>query len=199
MAAQSFPPTRPILLTRAAAASERFAVALRESFGAGARVVISPLMCPVYLTPTLPPGPFDAVILTSETGAEAARRISAEGADLPRQAFCVGDRTARVAAAAGFHPQSAQGDADALVRVIVTAMRRGRLLHLRGHDSRGDVVQRLRTAGLEAQEAVVYDQMPCDLTFEAKAMLAAPEPVVLPLFSPRSADLVAQSGPIGAP
>ena len=51
MAAQSF------LLTRPAAASARFAKALHESFGAQARVVISPLMVPVFLKPALPPGP----------------------------------------------------------------------------------------------------------------------------------------------
>jgi len=193
MAPQSF------LLTRPAAASARFALALREVFGGTARVVISPLMEPVFLHPPLPPGPYHAVILTSETGAEAARRISAEVGGLPVRAYCVGDRTALAAAEAGFQPISAKGDADALVSLIKAEGVRGQLLHLRGRDSRGDIAQRLVSAGILAHEAIVYDQQPCPATPQALALLGGAEPVVVPLFSPRSADLLRDIGPICAP
>ncbi|MDZ4312232.1 MAG: uroporphyrinogen-III synthase, partial [Cypionkella sp.] len=66
MARQSHP---TILLTRPDAQSQRFA---RQIGGA----VISPLMRPEFLTPPLPAGDFAAVVLTSETGAAAAGRIS---------------------------------------------------------------------------------------------------------------------------
>jgi len=200
MAAQSFLPTPPaFLLTRPAPASARFAASLRESFGPAVRVVIAPLMGPVFLRPVLPPGPFDALILTSETGAEAARRLSADLGGLPPRAFCVGDRTAQAAAAAGFQPQSAKGDAEALLRLITSTEPQGRFLHLRGRDSRGDIVQRLDSVGIMARDVIVYDQTPCPLSPEAVAMLAGDAPVVLPLFSPRSADLMAQTGPLRAP
>lgn len=200
MAAQSFAPPPPaFLLTRPAAASERFAAALRQSFGMGTRIVISPLMAPEFLHPALPPGPFDALILTSETAAEAARRLSADGVDLPLRAFCVGDRTAGAAAGAGFHAQSARGDAGALLRLIQRAQPAGRFLHLRGRDSAGAIVQRLDALGIIAREAVIYDQKPLPLTTAAGALLAGDAPVVLPLFSPRSADLMARAGPFRAP
>jgi uroporphyrinogen-III synthase len=193
MAAQSF------LLTRPAAASERFAAALRESFGKDARVLIAPLMEPEFLNPALPPGKFDALILTSETGAEAARRLSADTGNLPIHAFCVGDRTAQAATAAGFRTQTAKGDAKALVRLIQSTGCRGRFLHLRGRDSVGDIVQNLDSIDILACEAIVYDQKPRPLTPEAAALLAGTLPVVLPLFSPRSADLIVQTGPVRAP
>lgn len=193
MAAQSF------LLTRPAAASARFATALRQAFGDGIDVVISPLMAPAFMTPPLPKGPFDAVILTSETGAEAARRISAERGGVPVTAYCVGDRTAQVAAEAGFVPISAGGDADALVALIRATAPDARLLHLRGADSRGDVAEKLCSGGTETQEAVVYAQIPCPLVPAAARLLAAAQPVIVPLFSPRSADLLAGTGPIRAP
>jgi len=185
MAAQS------ILLTRPADASARFAALLRDRLGQDAAVVIAPLMAPVFLDPVLPAGPFDALILTSETGVEAARR---RPAGLPALAFCVGDRTAHQAAAAGFHPRSAQGDAGALVTLILHEMPKGRLLYLHGADSRGDVAGRLRANGLAVDQATVYDQRPCPLTEDALALLAGPGPVLLPLFSPRSADLMAATG-----
>lgn len=200
MAAQSFQLTQlAFLLTRPAPASARFAASLRESFGQAAQIVTSPLMEPEFLRPDLPPGPFDALILTSETGAEAARRLSADINDFPRRAFCVGDRTALAATQAGFLAQSAMGDAKALVRLIQSTEPTGRFLHLRGRDSVGDIVQQLDLAGIMASEAVVYDQKPRPLTPEAAALLAGAAPVILPLFSPRSADLMAQTGPVRAP
>jgi uroporphyrinogen-III synthase len=192
-------PRQSFLLTRPAAASERFAALLRESFGPELPIVISPLMAPVFLHPALPAGRFGALILTSETGVEAARRISAEGVDLPAQAFCVGDRTTRMAQEAGFAAISAKGDADALIRLIGQDAKAGRMLHLRGADTRGDIVQRLESMGISAQEAVVYSQQSLALTLEATKLLAGEQPVILPLFSPRSADLMVTAGPFDAP
>ena len=90
MARQSQP---TILLTRPLAQSQRFAAMVGGA-------VIAPLMVPEFLSPPLPTRDFAAVVLTSETGVEAARRISAAGAPLPKRAFCVGDRTAKAAQAA---------------------------------------------------------------------------------------------------
>lgn len=187
------------LLTRPAAASARFAEALRESFGPDARIVISPLMQPEFLHPVLPVGPFDALILTSEIGAEAARRLSADGVALPGQAVCVGDRTAQAAEAAGFQAVTAKGDAAALVRLIATQTPGARYLHLRGQDTTGQIAQQLDSIGISTAEAVVYCQQPQPLTRQAAALLSGPDPVVVPLFSPRSADLLAAFGPFRAP
>ena len=204
MAAQSFPPAfppafPPVLLTRPAAASARFADALRRAFGPATTVFISPLMEPEFLRPLIPPEQFDALILTSETGAGAARRLSAEGASLPTRAFCVGDRTANAAVAAGFAAQSARGDAQGLVRLIDTTDRHSRFLHLHGQETTGDIVQQLGNLGIFACGAVVYRQRPLTLTPEAEKLLAGRNPVIVPLFSPRSADLLGHAGPVAAP
>ena len=193
MAPQSF------LLTRPAAQSARFADALCARFGADSRIVIAPLMAPVFLHPALPDIPFGALILTSETGAEAARRLSAEGIPLPIHAYCVGDRTAACAAAAGFMPFSAKGDANGLLTLIRQSAPQGPLLYLRGTDSRGDVAKTLILAGIETCQAIVYTQIAQPLTPAAAALLARTDPVIVPLFSPRSARLLAALGPFKAP
>jgi uroporphyrinogen-III synthase len=53
------------------------------------------------------------------------------------------------------------------------------------------VAARLAALGLPAAEAVVYDQRPQPLTPAARAWLAGARPVIVPLFSPRSAALFA--------
>lgn len=183
MAAQSFQPV--VLLTRPAAQSARFAQSLRARLK-GVRIVTSALIAPVFMEPILPDERFAGVILTSETGAEAAGRWKAR---LPDLAFCVGDRTGLVAQQAGFATVSAKGDAMALVNLILSQPR-SPLLHMRGREVRSDLVGLLAAQGIVAQEVVVYAQEAQPLTTEAEVLLSSSQPVLTPLFSPRSAQIL---------
>ena len=181
MARQSHP---IILLTRPEAQSQSFADQIGDA-------LISPLMWPEFLSPALPPGGFAAVVLTSQTGAEAAGRISAAGGSLPKRAFCVGDRTAAAARVAGFEVSSAGGNADDLLTHIISAAPEGRLLLLQGQDSVGDLGNRLNSAGIETVSQIIYRQIAQTLTDEAITVLQGSATVILPIFSPRSARLLA--------
>ena len=183
MPAQSLAPT--VLLTRPAAQSASFAQSLQARVE-GLRVIVSPLMTTVFLTVTLPKEPLQGVVLTSQTGAEAAGRLRTQ---LPDLAYCVGDRTAQVAREAGFRVQSAQGDAEALLALILREKPQA-LIHLRGREARGDLAQRLSAAGVFTQERVVYAQDAQPLSDEAVAVLSGKAPVLVPLFSPRSAEIL---------
>lgn len=183
MPAQSLAPT--VLLTRPAAQSASFAQSLQARVE-GLRVVVSPLMVTVFHTVTLPKEPLQGVILTSQTGAEAAGRLRTQ---LPDLAYCVGDRTAQVAREAGFRVQSAQGDAEALLALILREKPQA-LIHLRGREARGDLAQRLSAAGVFTQERVVYAQDAQPLSDDAVAVLSGKAPVLVPLFSPRSAEIL---------
>lgn len=184
----------PVLLTRPAAQGDRFAAMLRERFGDAVDIVTSPLLEPVFLAPDIPKRDHAAVILTSETGVEAARRLM-DGHTLPRSALCVGDRTAQAARAAGFQARSASGDADALLAMILADPPDGPLLYLHGRETRGDLVARLAAAGLHADAVTVYAQEPRPLTAEARTLLDGAGSVIVPLFSPRTAQLFAATAP----
>ncbi|AMJ46055.1 uroporphyrinogen-III synthase [Cereibacter sphaeroides] len=190
MVPQSRPLVPAVLLTRPEAQGARFAAALAEALGP-VRLVTSPLMVPAFLVPAIPLRP-DALIFTSETGVEGYRRLAAPELSDVRRAWCVGNRTARAAEAAGLAAHSAEGDAERLIAAILAADEPGPLLHLRGAESRGEVAPRLAAAGLTAAEAVVYDQRPQPLSSEARALLTDGAPVIAPLFSPRTARLLAQ-------
>ena len=113
--------------------------------------------------------------------------------------YTVGTATADAARAAGFHPISADGDADALVTMIKAAQPTGPLLHVRGAHSRGNVAERLSSAGIETDSAILYDQILQPLSAAALQALSQDRPVVVPLFSPRSAAAFASHGPFAAP
>jgi uroporphyrinogen-III synthase len=187
MVVQSCP--LPILITRPHLQALRFAVQLANACGDAAMPVISPLLAPVFLRPELPKGPFGAIVLSSETGAQAAADLRQNGATLPDIAFCVGDQTALVAGELGFQAHSAAGDVNDLLAMVVQHRDNAPFLHLRGRETTGDLVTDIRSAGIEAQAAVVYAQDAQPLSAAAFAVLMAQRPVCVPLFSPRSARL----------
>ena len=189
MARQSRAPT--LLLTRPAPQSQRFAQQIAAVLG-DVPVVISPLMQTVFHAAPLPELPFQAVIFTSETGVEAALRL---GRPLPPLAYCVGPRTAQAAVNAGFDARSAEGDVQALAALIRGAGQSGPLLHLRGTDSAGDLAKTLTNGGIETVSAILYTQEPLALSGEALALIAQDTAVVAPVFSPRSARLLAAALP----
>jgi uroporphyrinogen-III synthase len=192
MARQSRAPV--VLLTRPAPQSQRFAQALQARLPS-VQVIVSPLMQTEWLHSALPSLAFGALILTSETGAEAAGRLRATGSPLPATAFCVGPRTTDTACAAGFEAISADGDVHALAALIRATNPQGPLLHIRGEDVAGNLSEILTNSGLETHSAILYAQRPCPLSPAALTLLQGEGPVLVPLFSPRSAQILAQALP----
>jgi uroporphyrinogen-III synthase len=181
-------PRPPLLLTRPRAQSDRFAAAVRARLGA-LPLVISPLL-EIAPRPDPVPEGWRTAVLTSENGARAlAARTDVEG----RRAYCVGDRTAAAARAAGMRAVSAGGAAEDLLALLRRAAPEGPLLFARGAETRGGVAEGLAAAGFTVLEAVLYDQRPRPLIPEARALLERPGRVVAPLFSPRSAALLARA------
>ena len=171
-----------ILLTRPLDAATRFAQEIAQTLNE-VKVVVSPILQIEYAG-ELPGGAFVGVIFTSAYGVEGYLRT---GGDISCPCWCVGEATAKAAIKAGMQAKSAGGDADALVRQIVEHGVQGPLLHVRGAHVRGDVAARLTKAGCTTREAVVYDQVVQVLSEEAKVVLNCGKPVIVPLFSPRSA------------
>jgi uroporphyrinogen-III synthase len=185
MAIQSRLP--PFLLTRPKAQSDRFAVDLRKCFGADLRIISNPLIAPEFADVPLPDGNFEALIFTSETGVAAFASLRHQRGDMPTVAYCVGDRTARAATNIGLDTQSAGGDAGALIAMIAKTQPKGRLLHLHGVLTRGDVAGALNKSGIMTDSCAVYSQHPQPLGHEARALLEGEDRIVVPLFSPRTA------------
>lgn len=181
-------PPLPVLITRPEPQATRFAAELTAMLGDSIRPVLSPLMAPAFLSPSLPDA--DALVLTSETAVQALAGLRGP---LPKRAFCVGGRTAEAARSAGLEAISAEGDATALAALILSGPMDGPLLWLRGEDTAGDLAGTLARRGIRLDQAVVYRQDPQPLSPEALALLQGEGPVIVPLFSPRTARLFVDS------
>jgi uroporphyrinogen-III synthase len=176
-----------ILLTRPEAQSRALASRLRGRVGDQVPILISPIL-------EIVPVPFEVpleprlLVLTSAHAADAAARV-ATLAGLP--AYCVGDRTAEAARAAGFEAVSAGGSAGDLLALMVEKGVRGPVLHVRGRHAASDLEKELISAGIDTHSVIAYDQTQCPLSSEAIAALAGNVPLVLPVYSPRSSYLLA--------
>ncbi|SEQ86074.1 uroporphyrinogen-III synthase [Thalassovita taeanensis] len=169
-----------ILLTRPEEDAARFAEAVRARLGAGVRIILSPVMR-IVQGGDVPDA--ERLIFTSR------HAVTAAGPGRGRRCYAVGEATGRAAQAAGFDVISAGGDAEALIRRILADGEVGPLLHLRGEHALGEIAGRLTAAGCETHEAVVYRQVETPLSEQAKMALKGENPVIVPLFSPRSARL----------
>jgi uroporphyrinogen-III synthase len=177
-----------LLLIRPKQASERFAAQFRARYGADWPVVIAPLMRTAWLNPKIDADAADGVIFTSETAVQAFVR---HNPDRRLQAWCVGPRTAQTANDAGFCVVQGPGDAPGLVRTILDGGRGIRLLYVHGVHVAHDIEKMLSSAGIETISVTAYDQRPLALSSEARGLLRSDGPVILPLFSRRSARLIA--------
>ncbi len=174
-------PFATLILTRPRDASERFAESLSDVLKPGVRVIISPLFEIVPLGRIPDFSGIRGVIFTSANGVRHAGR----GNGLP--AYCVGPATWHAAAASGWDAQKSGATADELVDCLISTTPPVPLLHVGGVHRRGQVAERLSAAGLPTKEAIVYDQESRPLAPAALSALAGDSPVILPLFSPRTA------------
>lgn len=164
--------TPTLLLTRPDAESRQFAATLPQ-----VPAVISPIMVIV-------PVAYDAARLAGAEGFvfTSGHAVASAAPGLGRLALCVGQRTAEIAKAAGFSVIEGPGDAEGLVPLIEQSP--VRLIHPRGrHVARP----------LPVEDVVVYDQVARPLSTQAQRLLGNPGIVIAPLFSPRSARLLAEA------
>ena len=173
-----------ILITRPLPAADRFADQVRARLGCGVSIVISPLM---RIETMQGAGPdlrgASALILTSAHSVPAAARIGT--GDL--NCYCVGEATAHAARQAGLSPIDGGGNATALIARIQADAPNRPLLYLRGEHVAADLAGQLGQAGFDVRESIVYRQRPEPLSKQAQTLLAGTDPVIVPLFSPRSA------------
>jgi len=179
-----------LLLTRPAPQAQRFARAFTARFGSGIPVVCAPVLRIAPVAAELSLEEVTGLIFTSGEGVRRFTELSEERR-LP--AYCVGQRTTALARAAGLHARMAGTDVEAALEFLRNLAPGERLLHLRGAHSRGDLAARLSVAGCLCEAGIVYDQQEQSLSEEASALLRSEKDVLLPVFSPRSASLLAKA------
>jgi uroporphyrinogen-III synthase len=176
--------TPRLVLTRAEPDSRRFLGRIHDHLPVAA--IFSPVFQIVPLQVRMEGVP-DHVVFTSVQGVAAAARFDLSSA----RAWCVGPATTHAARLAGFDAADGGGDVERLTQTLRQARPAGTILHLHGKHVAGDLVGALTRAGLKAQGLACYDQQ---INPPRPALISAVQgtsPLVFPLFSPRSALILA--------
>jgi len=179
-----------LLLTRPHPQGERFAREFTARFGPAIPVIQSPVLGIVPRGGRLDVTGVSGLIFTS---ANAVACFAPLCSDRRPFAYCVGARTASAARRIGLPVAATASDADAIVARILKIGPEGRMLHLRGEHTRGNVAARLTSAGQLCETQVLYDQVSQGLNRPALDALSADGAVLLPLFSPRTASIVSEA------
>ncbi len=178
----------PLLaLTRPRPRAEALLARIETRLGRRVPALIAPLLEVQPLAADYTPRAFDGLILTSAHGAQLARDI----AGLP--VWCVGRATARAARVRGARVRAVAADADGLLAQLAGREFGRGLLWLRGVHVAGDIAARLGATGIRVRAVTIYDQPARPPDPALTRALEGTAPVVLPLYSPRSARLAGQA------
>lgn len=128
------------------------------------------------------------LLFTSSNGVRAFARQS-ERRDMP--AYCVGDETARTAQTEGFREvHAAAGNVGRLAAYVATHARpeNGRMIHVAGSVSAGNLAGILKDAGFAVDRVPLYEAVPATgLSQETKDAIARQLLDAALFFSPRTA------------
>ena len=182
-----------LLLTRSCAQSNSFLRVCEDAAGRRIDALVAPILRIAPLDAKVDLTGLEGVIFTSANAVSAIAGIPAAAG---LRAWCVGERTARAAKSAGFDAVAAEGDAKALLSLVLRNRPTGPLLYLCGVHRAVDIAGQLTEAGVPTLAQAVYDQVAQPLSAEALQLLTgADRPVILPLFSARSARLIREAVP----
>lgn len=186
-----------VLIIRPNPSAQVFADRLRDNLGKDCAICLSPIMRIEEIVPQrIDVSDYVGFVITSSHAAASAARI---GAAQGMECYCVGEATAHKARDAGLRVLMTALNADALADRLQNSAIQGKLLYLRGSHVASDLSKRLNRAGLETDEEILYRQVDEILTPEALALLQGNAPVILPLFSSRSAALFFEQASVSAP
>lgn len=180
-----------LLLTRPEGANQRFVAQLPADLVAQVQLVFSPLI-DIQPVPVEQHEAVQAAIFTSVNGVIYAP----EGAG--KMAFCVGKRTAELAQTRGWQVTFSAPDAQTLKSYMISERPEAHFTHFSGVHTHGDICATLTEAGISSENVVVYDQIRRPLSASAISALLDQSPVIVPLFSQRTArqfadEILAQS------
>jgi len=172
-----------LLVTRPVETAKDFASKVLNRLSQPVEVIFSPALEIVPLNPEILVTP-DHLILTSANAVRQAVRLNIK---VNGRVWCIGNRTTTLSKTLGFSASQAGNCATELIETVLADAVEGRILHLSGVHTRGDIVETLAKNGRIAERTIAYDQRRVELNSDALRALKGTNNVVLPLFSPRSA------------
>lgn len=178
-----------ILITRPLHQSRRFKKSLVEQFGENLEICISPILEIKSFRVNINLSFFDGIIFTSENGVKAFTNLNKK---TDKKIYCVGAYTSEIARKSGLIVAHTEKDVGDLKTWLIENDSERKLLYLCGQNISNNLEVAFEGSKTTVVSQIIYDQLSRKLSPSAIQFLSGVIPVLIPIFSERSYEILSQ-------
>ena len=174
-----------LLLTRPLGGNERFCLKIKHLLYS-CEILDNPIQKIDFLPSLSKVNKNSVLIFTSANGLRAAKKHNL----INKKCFVVGANTKKIAVSFGYDVLGFSKDQENLLKLIKSKKPTESMVHIRGKHTVGNLCDALKRNQFSCLEVIGYNQEPLKIKKQNLQKIHSGRPVILPIFSSRSAELL---------
>ena len=174
-----------LLLTRPLGGNERFCLKIKHLLYS-CEILDNPIQRIDFLPSLSKVNKNSVLIFTSANGLRAAKKHNL----INKKCFVVGANTKKIAVSFGYDVLGFSKDQENLLKLIKSKKPTESLVHIRGKHTVGNLCEALKRNQFSCLDIIGYNQEPLKIKKQNLQKIHSGRPVILPIFSSRSAELL---------
>ena len=174
-----------LLLTRPLGGNERFCLKIKHLLYS-CEILDNPIQRIDFLPSLSKVNKNSVLIFTSANGLRAAKKHNL----INKKCFVVGANTKKIAVSFGYDVLGFSKDQENLLKLIKSKKPNESMVHIRGKHTVGNLCDALKRNQFSCLDIIGYNQEPLKIKKQNLQKIHSGRPVILPIFSSRSAELL---------
>ena len=174
-----------LLLTRPLGGNERFCLKIKHLLYS-CEILDNPIQKIDFLPSLSKVNKNSVLIFTSANGLRAAKKHNL----INKKCFVVGANTKKIAVSFGYDVLGFSKDQENLLKLIKSKKPTESMVHIRGKHTVGNLCDTLKRNQFSCLDIIGYNQEPLKIKKQNLQKIHSGRPVILPIFSSRSAELL---------
>ena len=174
-----------LLLTRPLDGNERFCLKIKHLLDS-CEILDNPIQKIDFLPSLSKVNKNSVLIFTSANGLRAAKKHNL----INKKCFVVGENTKKIAISFGYDVLGFSKDQENLLKLIKSKKPTESMVHIRGKHTVGNLCDALKRNQFSCLDIIGYNQEPLKIKKQNLQKIHSGRPVILPIFSSRSAELL---------
>ena len=174
-----------LLLTRPLDGNERFCLKIKHLLYS-CEILDNPIQKIDFLPSLSKVNKNSVLIFTSANGLRAAKKHNL----INKKCFVVGANTKKIAVSFGYDVLGFSKDQENLLKLIKLKKPTESMVHIRGKHTVGNLCDALKSSQFSCLDIIGYNQEPLKIKKQNLQKIHSGRPVILPIFSSRSAELL---------
>ena len=174
-----------LLLTRPLDGNERFCLKIKHLLYS-CEILDNPIQRIDFLPSLSKVNKNSVLIFTSANGLRAAKKNNLSN----KKCFVVGANTKKIAVSFGYDVLGFSKDQENLLKLIKSKKPTESMVHIRGKHTVGNLCDALKRNQFSCLDIIGYNQEPLKIKKQNLQKIHSGRPVILPIFSSRSAELL---------